>query len=84
MILALRKVTGAVRIETREFTMKKILLILGLVLLVAACSPHRGYYGNGYHGGHCGYWNSGYDGDQQYRGAGYPAGTHYPSSAYGY
>ena len=61
--------------------MKKLFLILGLVLLVAACSPQRGYYG-----GHCGYWNSGYSGGPQHNGYGYgnPEGMRYPASADGY
>ena len=66
--------------------MKKLLLILGLVLLVAACSPHRGYYRDGYYGGHCGYWNSGYSGGSQHNGYGYgnQEGMRYPASADGY
>ncbi len=64
--------------------MKKMLLILGVVLLVAACSPHRGYYGDGYHGGHCGHWNNGYNDAPQYRGSGYTSGMNYPASSYGY
>lgn len=62
----------------------KVILIasaLGLLLLAAACSPHRGYYG----GGHCGpYWNGARSYDAQPGASGTPAGMNPPTSSYGY
>lgn len=59
--------------------MKALFLIgiLGIALLAAACSPHRGWY-DGRHGG-CGYWNGQTYGPYpaQYQGSGYGAAAPY-------
>ena len=61
-LLAISKVTDASQSGHTGVAMKVVLIasMLGLLLLVTACSLHQGYYGSGhYGGGHCrSYWNS--------------------------